>query len=82
MPQWTDHNDKFINEQLDLLLAHRDITVRTLKKIKEREIAIQQVDLITKAASLALIKSYKKPLKNIQKISPENGTKPLHVNFL
>ena len=68
MLEWTDRNEKFIDEQLELLLTHHDVTVEALRKMKERENAIYQLNLITKAASLALIKSRKKPLANIQHV--------------
>ena len=57
MLEYTDHNDKFVNEQLELLLAHREETIRTLIAIRERESAIKDLDSICKAAASALVRS-------------------------
>eukprot|EP00943_MAST-04B_sp_MAST-4B-sp1_P007944 g7944.t1 len=57
MLTFTEHNNNFVNEQLKLLLAHREKTIRTLIAIRERESAIKDLDSICKAAASALIRS-------------------------
>ena len=52
-------NEKFVDEQLDLLQRQYEVTIQILKAIGRRESAVSQLDSIAKAASLALIKSQK-----------------------
>ena len=59
-------NEKFVDEQLDLLQRQYEVTIQILKAIGRRESAVSQLDSIAKAASLALIKSQKKAFLNIK----------------
>ena len=59
-------NEKFIDEQIDLLQRQYEVTIQILKAIGRRESAVSQLVSIAKAASLALITSQKKPLLNIK----------------
>ena len=63
----SEMNEKFVDEQLDLLQCQYEVTIQILKAIGRRESAVSQLSSIARAATLALVKSQKKPLSHIRR---------------